>query len=231
MNKIALALLATTLLAAAPAQAGNLLTNGSFESGLSGWTLGGSSGDGYPPVVITNLSGGGYPTGAFGEVVPNDNAVGNPGFDAAGTHGLYFVADLAHPQTLSQVVSFVAGTSYTFGFDVYLPANGAHNVNDATLSATVAGLTFASFSASASPVTSWNHFSGAGTALVSGAGAFTFSFNSFGYPAKDFVIDRAYFASTKDATHGVPERATWAMMVSGFGLMGASLRRRRALLA
>ena len=32
-------------------------------------------------------------------------------------------------------------------------------------------------------------------------------------------------------TAGVPEPATWAMMMMGFGLMGYSLRRRRATVA
>jgi hypothetical protein len=32
-------------------------------------------------------------------------------------------------------------------------------------------------------------------------------------------------------TGGVPESATWAMLIAGFGLVGATMRRRRALLA
>ncbi|HEX2815778.1 MAG TPA: PEPxxWA-CTERM sorting domain-containing protein, partial [Phenylobacterium sp.] len=143
---------------------------------------------------------------------------------------LYFVADLAHPQTLSQLVNIVTGTSYTFGFDVYLPQNGANNGNDATLSATVGGLTFADFAASATPATTWMHFAGAGTAAITGPVTFEFDFNSFGQPAKDFVVDRVYFAPTADVG-GVPEPATWAMMLVGFGGLGACLRRRRAGMA
>src|SRR6478752_6606604 len=109
MKKLALACAAVAALAATPAFAGNLLVNGSFENGLTGWTTGGVSDDGYPPSVIPYCCGS-----AFGETVPADNAAGNPGFDAVGDHGLYFVADLAHPQTLTQVVNIVTGTSYTF---------------------------------------------------------------------------------------------------------------------
>lgn len=222
MKKLSLAFLASAIVAAAPAQAANLLVNGSFESGFTGWTVGGVSDDGFPPVVITYNTNAGYPAGAFGEPVPNDNAVGNPGFDAVGDHAAYFVADQAHPQTLTQSVGIVAGTSYTFGFDVYLPANGAANVNDATFTATVAGLQFASFSASGQPSQQWLHFSAAATAVGSGIGDFVFTYNSFGVPAKDFVIDRVYFATTSD----VPEPATWAMMLGGLGLVGAATRRR-----
>jgi hypothetical protein len=225
MKNLFLSLAALSALAATPALAANQLVNGSFESGLSGWTTGGGSGDGYPPAVIDYNSSAGYPTGAFGEPVPVDNAALNPGFDAAGGHALYFVADLAHPQTLSQTVSTIAGVSYTFGFDVYLPQNGANNVNDATLSATVGGLTFASFSAGSTPATQWFHFSSAATAVSSGPSTFEFAYNSFGIPAKDFVVDRVYFAPTSEIR--VPEPATWAMMLMGFGGLGAVIRRRR----
>jgi hypothetical protein len=221
MKKFALAFVAVATLAASPAFAGNLLVNGSFENGLNSWTAGGTSDDGFPPSVIPYCCGA-----AFGETVPPDNAATNPGFDAVGDHGLYFVADLAHPQTLSQVVNIVAGTSYTFGFDVYLPQNGFNNNFDATLSATIGNTQFASFAASTMQPVTWTHFSSAGTANITGPVDFVFAYNSFGQPAKDFVVDRVYFATTAD-TRGVPEPATWALMIGGFGLAGAALRRRR----
>ena len=227
MRILGAGLLAAAALIAIPASAANLLINGSFEDGLNGWTSGGVSGDGFPPVVIPYNSTNGYPTGAFGEPIPPDNAVGNPGFDAVGDHALYFVADLAHPQTLSQLVSITGGLSYTFGFDVYLPANGQANANGATFSATVGGLTFAVINASTAPGQTWLHYSGAATAAFSAVDSFVLSYDSFGVPAKDFVIDRVYFA---DSTT-VPEPTTWAMMLVGFGGLGAVLRRRRLTLA
>lgn len=227
MSKISTVIAASVLLAFAPAaNAANLLTNGSFESGFAGWTLGGGAADGFPPVVIPYNSNAGYPGGAFGEPIPADDAAGNPGFDAVGDNAAYFVADLANPQTLSQMVNIVAGESYTFGFDVYVPANGARNPNDATFSATVGGLQFASFAASQTPVQDWIHYSGAGFAAITGQALFIFEYNSFGVPAKDFVLDRVYFAPTN--TIGVPEPASWALMLAGFGLVGGALRRRTA---
>jgi hypothetical protein len=226
MRKLVLAVAAVAALAATPALAGNLLVNGSFENDLTGWTVGGVSGDGFPPSVIPYCCGS-----AFGETVPPDNAAGNPGFDAVGDHGAYFVADLAHPQTLTQTVSIVSGTNYTFGFDVYLPQNGFNNEFDATLSATVGGDQFASFAASTMQPVTWTHFSSGGTAGSTGPVDFVFAFNSFGAPAKDFVVDRVYFATTADARGGVPEPASWAMMLVGFGGLGAVLRRRRAATA
>lgn len=224
MTKFAL-FLAGAVLAAAPASAANLLTNGSFEDGFNGWIVGGVSDDGFPPVVIPYNSNAGYPGGAFGEAIPADDATGNPGFDAVGGNAAYFVADLARPQTLTQMVDIVEGTSYTFGFDAYVPLNGANNFNDAAFSATVGGFTFANFLASETPVQDWIHFSSEGVANLTGTVDFIFTYNSFGIPAKDFVIDRVYFAPTADV--GIPEPATWAMMIAGFGLVGGAMRRRK----
>lgn len=224
MTKFAL-FLAGAVLAAAPASAANLLTNGSFEDGFNGWMVGGVSDDGFPPVVIPYNSNAGYPGGAFGEAIPADDATGNPGFDAVGGNAAYFVADQARPQTLTQMVDIVEGTSYTFGFDAYVPLNGANNFNDAAFSATVGGFTFANFLASETPVQDWIHFSSEGVANLTGTVDFIFTYNSFGIPAKDFVIDRVYFAPTADV--GIPEPATWAMMIAGFGLVGGAMRRRK----
>ena len=206
----------------APALAGpvnNQLVDGSFENGFTGWTLGGVSDDGYPPVVIDYNSAAGYPTGAFGEPVAPDNAV-SPSPDAAGLHAAYFVADQAHPQTLSQFVHLVMGRTYYFGFDVYVPFNGAANANNASFSAVVAGYNFATFTASSLTPGIWNHYEASGTAGSTGNFNFDFAYNSFGIPAKDFVIDRVYFGA-------VPETATWALMLGGFGLVGATMRRRK----
>jgi hypothetical protein len=206
---------------ATPALAANQLTNGSFEDGTNGWTLGGVSDDGYPPVVITYNNTNSYPTGAFGESIPVDDVVSS-NTDAAGTHALYFVADQAHPQTLSQLVSVVAGKTYTFGFDVYVPFNGAQNINDASFSAVVGGLNFATFTASSLTAGQWLHYGATGVANITGTTTFDFAYNSFGIPAKDFVIDKVFFGTTS-----VPEPASWALMLFGFGAMGTALRARR----
>lgn len=206
---------------AAPAFAANQLVNGSFESGFTGWTVGGVSDDGYPPVVIPYNSAASYPGGAFGEPIPPDNAV-SPSTDPVGDHGVYFVADLAHPQTLSQVVNVVAGNIYTFGFDVYVPFNGAANANDASFSAVVGGLNFATFTASSLPPGTWLHYQTSAFAGGTGSVSFDFAYNSFGVPAKDFVIDRVFFGTTD-----VPEPASWALMLGGFGLVGGTLRAAR----
>jgi hypothetical protein len=231
MKKLLLASALAALVAAPAFATDNLLSNGSFEDGLTGWVQtdsGDVNAQGHAaPVVIEYGQATNYPTGAYGEAVPADDAA-NPGFDAVGTHGLYFSSDVG-TQTLSQAVSLVAGRSYTFGFDFYLPANGYGNANGATFTASIVGMPFASFNAGSEDATTWTLASGAHTFVADQTGTFTFAFSANGFPAKDFVIDRVFLASTADVT-GVPEAGTWAMMVVGFGAIGAASRRRRTSL-
>jgi hypothetical protein len=55
----------------------------------------------------------------------------------------------------------------------------------------------------------------------------------FGGTANQTAYDNITFGSDKPGTPGVPEPASWALMLAGFGLVGGSLRRRqtRALFA
>jgi hypothetical protein len=203
------------------ASAGNLLTNGSFENGLDGWTT--APGNLFSPVVAINYdSNANYPVSAFAESIPADNAAQRGTYDVVGTHAAYFSDNFANPETLSQSVSVVAGTSYTFGFDAYVPANGFANPGDATLSATVGGDLFASFNASAGPVQGWTHYEGSGTASSSGSLSFMLAFSSNYATSKDFVVDEVYFAEA------VPEPETYALMLAGLAMVGVIARRRRS---
>lgn len=51
-----------------------------------------------------------------------------------------------------------------------------------------------------------------------------------GIGIKSFVLSGSYIVMSANSTV-VPEAATWAMMIAGFGLVGASLRRRQAAIA
>jgi len=220
LKKTVLALALATVAAAPASAATNLLLNGSFEQGTDGfdhWTLGGTTN--YPPVAITYGSATGYPTGAFGEAVPVDNAVSSNSEDA-GNRGAYFVSDFANPQTLSQAITLEAGKWYTVGFDIYAPANGNANAGDATLAASLNGVDFTTFTLPGLAATTWTHYETTIQAL-SNDGQFQFAFNTNFNPSKDFVIDKVFVSEA-----AVPEPATWAMMIAGFGLIGLSMRAR-----
>jgi hypothetical protein len=212
--------MAAALLASAPAAAvvNNLVSNGSFESGLAGWTIGGTDGQGFPPVAIFYNNSSAYPIGAFGEAVPPDNSVSlSP--DAVGDRAAYFVTDLANAQSLSQTI-FLNPGRYEFGFSAYAPQNGFNNAGDARFQATILGTTVANYLVSTGPVTTWQAFTGQTTIQTAGLYTVNFQFDTNLAPSKDVVIDRVYVAA-------VPEPASWAMLIAGFGLVGLMRRRGR----
>ena len=88
---------------------------------------------------------------------------------------------------------------------------------------------------SASPGQTWFNVSGVAQITQTGHYLTSLVFNSNGIPAKDIVIDRVFAIRTNDrpdviipdSPSAVPEPSTWAMLIAGFGLVGAANRRRR----
>lgn len=205
----------------------NLLTNGSFETGLTGWSAGGSYYSNPVTVILTDGTTG----SAYGESISPDNATGGSP-DPAGTHGVYFVDDLAH-QTLSQSVYLTAG-NYAIGFDAYAPLNGFNNLGDASFSGTIAGVTLASYNVHdilPSDVQTWINFSGLVTVLSDGFYDVSFAFDTKLIPSADVVVDRVYITAS-DQGGGtrigtVPEPATFALFAMGLAGLGATRRRKK----
>jgi hypothetical protein len=214
--------LAFTCSVSGAAQAANVLTNGSFESGFTGWTLNGTVGDAFPATIIDYNSPASYPTGAFGEPVPP--AVGSVSPDAVGTHAAYFVSDLANnpSETLSQTIHLTPGL-YTIGFSAYAPANGYGNAGEAFFSGSIAGVSLANYAVSTQPAQAWLNFSGVANILTEGDYLAEFTFMTDQIPAKDVVIDQAYVVAG-----AVPEPSTWAMMILGFFGVGFVAYRRKS---
>ena len=233
------------LFSAASTQAANLINNGSFETGdFTGWTLLNSAGLSSPAVVIAYGQSSNYPTGAYGEAVPADNAAtpapfaGSP--DGAGNYAAYFSDDAANNESLQQL-TYLAPGNYEIGFDAYLTQNGYNNPNNAQFSGSIIGTQVTAFTASNQTPQTWLHFGAVAKITQQGYYNTNFSFSSFGNPAKDVVIDRIYAISTNlpstvtippNPTAPAPEPASWALMLVGFGGLGATMRgRRRSTLA
>jgi len=226
MRNLALSITLLIGLGCATAQAApvNLVTNGSFENGLTGWTETGTN-TGFPVAAIFYNSATGYPIGAFGEAVPPNNALTNSP-DAAGERAAYFVDDNAVNQTLSQTVTLAAGI-YQIGFSAYLPLNGFVNFFGATFSGVIVDMMVANFSIGAGPAGTWRTFAGAANIATAGDYLVSFVFNSLGNPAKDVVIDQVYvIAGNPPPPVGVPGPASLALF--GIGLLGLAATRRRS---
>jgi hypothetical protein len=196
------------------ASAQNLLTNGSFENGLTGWTVTQTPGTIYP---VTTIAYGALP-GAFGEVVPVDNFGPSLSPDAAGEFGAYFVDDLT-TQVLSQQFTVVDAGFYNIGFSIYVPSNGAANPGAALFNADFTIDSTGVISVQALPTASWL---GAVATLQFAPGTYTasFTFTTAGGFSADAVIDRVYVAA-------VPEPSTYALFAAGLGIMGLMAARRR----
>ena len=52
---------------------------------------------------------------------------------------------------------------------------------------------------------------------------------SFGGVANQIVFDDVTFGSDRPGMPAIPEPSTWALMIGGFGLVGAAMRRRRTI--
>lgn len=240
-----LAAMATT----SPAHAvTNLILNGSFENaGKTGtnafknWTKANtpdnSPSEDQPASVIAYNSTASYPTSAYGEAVAPDNSASQSP-DAVGNYGAYFVGDYSVNETISQLTYLGVG-NYRIGFSYYLTANGLANDNNASITGTILDFTVVSTAITdASTAQVWTYASGVGQITKAGLYKTAFVFNSNGFPSKDVVIDRVFAIATNDAadviipeTSIVPEPQTWALMIIGFGLVGVTARRRKALVA
>lgn len=244
--KTSVALLAVAgLIAAAPAAAAtNLIINGSFEAAgttgsgaFTGWTRTNvpdfSPDADQPASVIVYNSNANYPTSAYTEAVSPDNSA-NISPDAVGNYGAYFVGDFSVNEAINQFTYLTPG-NYRVGFSYYLTANGLANPNNSSFDGTIIDIPVASTAiTNSSTAQTWLYASGVGQITRAGYYKTSFVFNSNGFPSKDIVIDRVFAVATTDPADVVipptpsfvPEPASWAMLITGFALIGAAMRRR-----
>jgi hypothetical protein len=197
------------------ASAQNLLTNGSFENGLAGWTVNNGVGFTFPVTAITY----GVLPGAFNEIVPPDNNPNSRSPDAAGDQAVYFVDDAAS-QSISQEFTVSQAGGYFVGFSFYVPTNGSLNPGDVRVSISGSGVVADIATISQLPVASWGGFPST-INLMPGTYTYTLSFEPLGTGfGKDILFDRTYVVA-------VPEPGTYALFAAGLGIMGLIAARRR----
>lgn len=202
----------------------NLIENGGFEAdsvgstSFTGYTITNIPPD-YPASVISYNSNAVYPDGAQGESVPQDSGSISPDASRTNNQALYFVSDKSK-ETISQSTYLIAGV-YSIGFSGYATSNGFDQPDEAFFQGSVAGQLLANYAVSTLPKTQWLHFSGTTTITTAGWYTTSFSFNANGPFSKDIIVDNVFLVAG-----GVPELATWAMMLVGFAGLGLLACRR-----
>ena len=138
---------------------------------------------------------------------------GTPTFDLTFGSPVTLFTSAITPSTSAQTFTFNPNVAVTAGerYVAYLSTYGVPGANGTTTMPTTTnvapGIDYFVFNNTSNPVgnESWNYFEFAG-----------------------FDSTNAQFSATFEAVPPVPEPATWVMMIVGFGLAGAALRRQRA---
>ena len=191
-----------TVIGASGAKAQNIVVDPGFEDGLNGWT-----------------SAMGFDNSASDAHNGNNSVL-------TGCVGHFCVSTYDQGAYVGQTLNTVAGQTYNLSFWV------AENYTGGTSE-------FSVFwnGALVSDVLDPNHYSGTGTVstnyrqffindLLATGTSTDFQVHGRQDPAGIWFDD---FSVEASATAAVPEPATWALMIGGFGVVGASMRRRRAI--
>jgi hypothetical protein len=220
-----LAVAAAALLASAGSAAAgpNLVTNGDFSAGNSGFTTGYALSTMTPQLFENNVHGI-YAVEPAGSIA-GSSAYGdwtNITTDPSGHNSNVWVADGATDPNVtvwSETVGVAANTTYTFSFFGAEVSNPC--CSNATLQASINGVdesTLGTTGAWQQDSFTWN--SGSNTSAV-----LTLVDTNTSGGFNDFAIDDLSFSGPG----GVPEPGAWGLMLVGVGLAGAALRGRRSV--
>jgi hypothetical protein len=197
MKKFVMAGLVLVLSWLPAAQAQNLVANGSFEAGLTEWSING-------PYVIT----GWY------------------GVTDGGT-ALEFAYGQAGGQTLQQTIATVVGRTYTVSFDWKAShPNTSQTMDFAILGAGAGSPSLGGIAVSggySGPFNSGSPFMHFSTTFVADSTTATLRFHDTSRSSfnADQILDNVSMVAAP-----VPEPETYAMLMAGLGLLGAISRRR-----
>jgi hypothetical protein len=207
-------------LAGSAAHAGELLTDGSFETPAIG--SGNYTYPGLPNGTITPIGAtqGGWTFGGSALVGATGSNAWYGDAPPAGQDGDQFAA-LQEQSTLSQTFNMVGSTLDLSWIAAGRPSFGCCN-GDQTYAVILNGVTLGSFSTVSGEAFTAENLVAHG--LTSGQ-AYTLTFQGLADSDETAFIDKV------SATGAVPEPAAWALMILGFGGVGAALRSKRRALA
>lgn len=214
--KMALAACAASLAIAPAAGAAELVTNGDFEAGNTGFTS-----------DYTYMVANFYDPAVYG--VDNDPQDGHGSFASFGDHtsgtGLMMVVNGSEtPDSIfwgQASLSIIQNTDYTFSFWMA----SVYPENPAVIAPTVNGLALTPLANAPGATGVWTQHIYTWNSGDATSATFELVNNNLNYHGNDFALDDISFSGA------VPEPTTWALMIMGFGGAGAMLRRRRVLAA
>jgi len=214
---LSLAAAAIALAAAAPAAAANLITNGDFEAGNTAF---------YSDYAY--MVGNFWGEGTYG--VDTDPHNGHSLFSSYGDHttgqGQMMVVNGMGTENAvvwgQSAFNIVQNSDYTFTFWMA----SAHPDSPAQLAARINGDWLSPVAQATSTTGQWTQYSyvwNSGAATTANVELIN---RNLAWQGNDFTLDDISFNGA-----AVPEPATWALMIMGFGTAGAMLRRRRLAVA
>lgn len=171
------------------------------------------------------FSAGGNPPCAAGAWGPDGGviATGNGAWGGTVTPDGRFFGFVQGTSVVSQ--SFTADANGT-GVISWIDTNRTNNGGDQSYDVTIFdGTTTTSIGSYTSAVGPWAARTSSSFSLVNGT-SYTLTFTGLAQDDRTTFIDSVALGTTP-----VPEAATWAMLVAGFGLVGFAARRRRAIAA
>ena len=207
VGAIAVVTLSTEVIAA------NLLTNGSFES----FTTAGSPGESLLAPGATNLTG-------WTVIGGHDLLLCGPGGCGTGaSDGSYFldltgITNVAPYAGVSQTINTILGKQYQLSFDM----GGRYDSLVSTVLAT-AGASSQSFTTDATNFPNPSTYTTETLNFIGVGGPTTVSLLGTFNSGVDLSLDNVIMTGPS----AVPEPANWALMLIGFGGLGATMRARR----
>jgi hypothetical protein len=121
------------------------------------------------------------------------------------------------PGGITQTLTTVAGTEYSVGFSLARTGFANNNFFSASFGDTLLV-----------ELTNWpaSIYQDFGFTVTAGGGSTPLTFTFRNNP-NFFLLDAVSVTAVNGGGAVIPEPATWAMMIAGFGLVGATARRRR----